>query len=101
MASPANKPAIANPKVKPLIDQQSAIQRQGNSLQQLQQQYTFGMGNGPAGPEENNRVLSTTGHAVRFFNYGSYFPLTAGGRTGGTGGLGGQGGQTQFTPYRR
>jgi hypothetical protein len=52
--------------VKPLIDQQSAIQRQGNSLQQLQQQ--VGTQGGGGGPQR------ATGHTTFFMNYSHYYP---------------------------
>ncbi len=58
--------------VKPLIDQQSAIKRQGNSIQQLQQQMGSG---GPAGNISGGRA---TGHASYFMNYSHYY--TRGGR---------------------
>jgi hypothetical protein len=54
--------------VKPLIDQQSAIQRQGNSLQQLQQQVrTQGAGGGGG-------TQKATGHTTFFMNYSHYYP---------------------------
>src|SRR4051812_42151898 len=46
--------------VKPMIDQQNAIQRQGNSIQRLQQQVSPGSGPGGA---------RGTGHTTRFQNY--------------------------------
>jgi hypothetical protein len=53
--------------VKPLIDQQSAINRQGNSLQQLQQQVNTQRAPGGAGGR-------ATGHATYFMNYSHYYP---------------------------
>lgn len=52
--------------VKPLVDQQSAIQRQGNSLQQLQQQVRT-----QSGAPLSQRA---TGHTTFFMNYSHYYP---------------------------
>ena len=52
--------------VKPLIDQQSAIQRQGNSLQQLQQQVRTQGGGAPS--------QRATGHTTFFMNYSHFYP---------------------------
>jgi hypothetical protein len=52
--------------VKPLIDQRSAIQRQGNGLQQLQQQVASGAGGGGG---------RGTGHTTHFMNYSHYYRL--------------------------
>ena len=54
--------------VKPLVDQQSAIQRQGNSLQRLQQQVNSGAGAASTGGRGG------TGHATHFMNLSHYFP---------------------------
>lgn len=51
--------------VRPLVDQQNAIQRQGNSIQQLQQQVSTGAGRG-AGQRG-------TGHASFFMNYSHFY----------------------------
>lgn len=53
--------------VKPLIDQQSAINRQGNSLQQLQQQVNSQRAPGGAGGR-------ATGHTTYFMNYSHFYP---------------------------
>ena len=53
--------------VKPLIDQRNAIQRQGSSLQNLQQQVNSGGGSGGGGGHG-------TGHATSFMNYSHYYP---------------------------
>jgi hypothetical protein len=66
------------------------------ALQTLQQQYTFGVTNVPEDNAGNG--LSITGHAVQFFNYGTYFPQGVAGRTGGVGALGGQ---NLLQPYSR
>ncbi|MBI3839631.1 MAG: hypothetical protein HY288_17050 [Planctomycetia bacterium] len=55
--------------VKPLIDQRNAIQRQGNSLQHLQQQVASGAGGGVGG--------RGTGHTTHFMNYSHYYPRLA------------------------
>lgn len=53
--------------VRPLIDQQSAIQRQGGSLQRLQQQVnTQGAGGGGA--------RGSTGHSTSFMYYSHFYP---------------------------
>ena len=53
--------------VRPLLDQQSAIQRQGNSLQRLQQQVnTPGGGGSGAG--------RSTGHSTSFMYYSHFYP---------------------------
>ncbi len=54
--------------VKPLIDQHSAIQRQGNSLSRLQQQVMTGAVGGGAG----------TGHTSFFMNYSHFYPAARG-----------------------
>lgn len=56
--------------VRPLVDQNSAIQRQGASLSRLQQQVNSG-GGGGAG---NSGSRAGTGHASRFMNYSHYYP---------------------------
>jgi len=53
--------------VKPLVNQGSAISRQGGALSQLQQQVYSGGGGG-----------SATGHASFFMNYSHYFPTIHG-----------------------
>jgi hypothetical protein len=55
--------------VKPLIDQQSAIQRQGNGLQRLQQQVNSGGGAGLGGGGGRG-----TGHTTFFMNFSHYYP---------------------------
>jgi hypothetical protein len=52
--------------VKPLVDQQAAIQRQGNSLQQLQQQVRTQSSGAPS--------QRATGHTTFFMNYSHYYP---------------------------
>jgi hypothetical protein len=54
--------------VKPLVDQQAAIQRQGNSLQRLQQQVYSGASAGASG------ARGATGHISHFMNTSHYFP---------------------------
>jgi hypothetical protein len=56
--------------VKPLVDQQNAIQRQGNSLQRLQQQVNSGSGAGSG----NTGGRSGTGHITHFMNTSHFFP---------------------------
>jgi hypothetical protein len=58
--------------VKPLIDQQSAIKRQGSSIQQLQQQIGSG---GPTGNLSGGRA---TGHPTFYQNYSHYFTRNGG-----------------------
>ena len=50
--------------VRPLVDQQSNLQRQGASIQQLQQQIDTGRAQGQRG----------TGHASFFMNYSHFYP---------------------------
>ncbi len=52
--------------VKPMIDQQSAIQQQGNSLQRLQRQVNSQSISGPA-------ARGGTGHATHFMNYSHFY----------------------------
>lgn len=52
--------------VRPLLDQQSAIQRQGASLQRLQQQVSTD-GKGPG-------AQRATGHMSYFMNYSHFYP---------------------------
>lgn len=52
--------------VKPLVEQNSAINRQGNSINRLQQQVNAPMGAGTAG--------RGTGHTTFFMNYGHFYP---------------------------
>lgn len=52
--------------VRPLLDQQSAIQRQGNSLQRLQQQVNT---QGAAGTSGH-----ATGHTTFFMHYSHFYP---------------------------
>ncbi|HEV3138235.1 MAG TPA: hypothetical protein VGZ26_10025 [Pirellulales bacterium] len=54
--------------VKPLLDQQNAIQRQGAGLQRLQQQVSSG-GSGAGGGGGRG-----TGHVTSFMNYSHFFP---------------------------
>lgn len=56
--------------VRPLLDQQSAIQRQGSSLQRLQQQVNTGSGGAGAG--------RATGHATSFMYYSHFYPAPRG-----------------------
>ena len=51
--------------VRPLINQGNAINRQGNSLNRLQQQIGGGAGRGGS---------SGTGHATFFMNYSHFYP---------------------------
>jgi hypothetical protein len=52
--------------VRPLLDQQSAIQRQGSSLQRLQQQVNTQGAAGAAG--------RSTGHTTFFMHYSHFYP---------------------------
>jgi hypothetical protein len=64
-----NNPLTGQPTyqslVKPLLEQQGAIQRQGNSLQQLQQQ--VGSGQRAGGQQQ-------TGHMSYFMNTSHFYP---------------------------
>lgn len=53
--------------VRPLLDQQSAIQRQGNSLQRLQQQVNTQAASGAGGQR-------ATGHHTSFMYYSHFYP---------------------------
>jgi hypothetical protein len=53
--------------VRPLVDQRSAIQRQGNSLSQLQQQVNTQSFAGNAGSR------GATGHTSHFMNHSHFF----------------------------
>ncbi len=58
--------------VKPLVDQHNAINRQGNSLNRLQQQvntFSSGAGSAPSG--------QGTGHVTFFMNYSHFYPPPA------------------------
>jgi hypothetical protein len=55
--------------VKPIVDQQAALQRQGSALQQLQQKV-----NSPGSSAGSGR--GGTGHQTYFMNYGHYYPNT-------------------------
>lgn len=57
--------------VKPLIEQRNAIQRQGNSLQQLQGQMSNAPYNGPS-------ARTGTGHTTRFLNYSHFYSKAPG-----------------------
>jgi hypothetical protein len=63
IGSPTNYQSL----VKPLIDQGNAIQRQGNSINRLQQQVYSGAGGGGG---------RGTGHATFFMNYSHFYPRT-------------------------
>ncbi len=52
--------------IKPMQDQQNALQRQGSAVQQLQQQV-----NSPRSSGSSGRV---TGHQTFFMNFGHYYP---------------------------
>ena len=65
LGSPTNYQSL----VKPLIDQGNAIQRQGSSINRLQQQIYSGAGGGGRGGRG-------TGHATFFMNYSHYYPQT-------------------------
>jgi hypothetical protein len=54
--------------VKPLIDQGNAINRQGNSLNRIQQQINTPSAYGGAGGS------SGTGHTTFFMNYSHFYP---------------------------
>ena len=56
--------------VRPLLDQQNAIQRQGSSLQRLQQQVNTQGGGSGAG--------RATGHATSFMYYSHFYPAPRG-----------------------
>ena len=53
--------------VKPLIDQNAAIQRQGGAINRLQQQVNPGASSGRGGGRG-------TGHTTYFMNYSHYYP---------------------------
>jgi hypothetical protein len=52
--------------VKPIVDQQNALQRQGSALQNLQQQVNQ--------QSSNRNVRGSTGHTSYFMNYGHFYP---------------------------
>jgi hypothetical protein len=56
--------------VRPLVDQQDAIKRQGNSLQRLQSQVNSTY-NAPSG---SGAGLRGTGHISHFMNYSHFYP---------------------------
>ena len=56
--------------VRPLLDQQNAIQRQGSSLQRLQQQVNTQGGGSGAG--------RSTGHSTSFMYYSHFYPAPRG-----------------------
>lgn len=56
--------------VRPLIDQGTAINRQGNSLNRIQQQINSGGGGGYRGSSGSRG----TGHATFFMNYSHFYP---------------------------
>jgi hypothetical protein len=80
---------MLRPGASPAINYYGLVKPQMNTNQSIQQlqQYTFGMNN-PANQttKDDGKGLANTGHAVQFFNYGNYFPMSVAGRTGGTGG---------------
>jgi hypothetical protein len=57
-------------QVKPILDSQNAIQRQGNSIQRLQQQVNSGTTRGGTG----------TGQTTFFMNYSHYYTRSSRGR---------------------
>ncbi len=61
--------------VRPLVDQQDAIRRQGNSLQRLQSQVNSTFSPTASG---SGRGISATGHTSYFMNNSHYFPAGQG-----------------------
>jgi hypothetical protein len=57
--------------VRPLLDQQNAIQRQGSSLQRLQQQVNTQAGAGAGGQR-------ATGHQTYFMHFSHFYPAQRG-----------------------
>ena len=60
-----NPVSTYNTLVKPIVDQNNAINRQGSSLNRLQGQVNNGMGAASSG--------GTTGHSSYFMNYSHYY----------------------------
>ncbi len=58
--------------VRPLVDQRDAIQRQGNSLQNLKQQVNTQGGGGGSGAGRS------TGHSTSFMYYSHFYPAPRG-----------------------
>ena len=96
--NPYGAPAVSpylnmlRPGANPCSNYYGLVKPQMNTNQSIQQlqQYTFGINSATQPNTDEANRQSTTGHAVQFFNYGSYFPMAGAGRTGGLGGLGGQ-----------
>ena len=64
---PFNQVSSYNTLVRPLVEQNNAIQRQSNTINRLQQQVGSGVGAG------GTRSTGTTGHASYFMNYSHFF----------------------------
>jgi hypothetical protein len=67
--NPLNPTPTYQSLVRPLIDQNTAINRQGASLNRLQQQVSSGTGSGAGG----TRSTGSTGHASFFMNYSHFY----------------------------
>jgi hypothetical protein len=65
--NPLNPAPAYNTLVRPLVDQGNAIQRQGNTLNRLQQQVNSG------GGATGARTGNATGHQSFFMNYSHYY----------------------------
>jgi hypothetical protein len=61
-------PTVYQSLVRPLVNQQNALQRQGGAIRQLQQQSLAG----PTG------IGRGTGHAAYFMNYSHFYPTATG-----------------------
>jgi hypothetical protein len=67
---PFNQVSSYNTLVRPLVDQNNALQRQNNSINRLQQQVNSGASGAGAG---GTRSTGSTGHSSFFMNYSHYF----------------------------
>jgi hypothetical protein len=66
-----NQAPTYNPLVKPIIDQQSALNRQASSINRLSQQINSGGGGGGGGA---GGMRGSTGHTSYFMNYSHFYP---------------------------
>ena len=67
--NPLNPVSTYNTLVRPLVDQNNALNRQGASLNRLQQQANSGVGAG------GSRSGGTTGHSSHFMNYSHFYGM--------------------------
>jgi hypothetical protein len=67
--NPLNQVSSYNTLVRPLVDQGNAINRQGASLNRLQQQANSGVGAG------GSRSGGTTGHGSHFMYYSHFYGM--------------------------